>query len=124
MTLWGKVRAAPEGSIASVARNLESVLGAKQELGVVYFNMGVPDVRSDVSGVRFLKALMAGIHYTVAACEPRLSGMQLSHESADGALVARFVLRGNVDGRPCAFTIHYHLTLRFVTVSYSPEEIP
>jgi predicted component of type VI protein secretion system len=118
VSFFGKLAAAHEEPLtASIARNLEAVLNAKQghSAAVEVFGLGRYD--SPLAERPLVAALTAEMLAQIRRFEPRLRDPVLALVGRDRELWVCFSLTGSCEGRPCGFSVLFHSIFRHVRVS-------
>src|SRR5262245_11405084 len=114
--------ASDEPLVDSVARNLESVLNAKQGYAgeVEVLGLGRYDVHLGDRGL--LAALSAEMIEQVRRHEPRLREPRLTLLGRDKALWVRFSLSGRLEGQTRSFSVFFHSIFREVRVLHEKQQ--
>ena len=103
-------------TIEGVARNLQAVLNAKQGHAAAVESFGLGSYDRYFATSPLVAELIREMLEQIRRFEPRLREPSIVLAGVDQELWARFSLKGVCDGRPCAFTIHFHTMFRHVRV--------
>ncbi len=118
MSFFGKLAGSHEEPLqASIARNLEAVLNAKQGYSAAVEVFGLGGYDSPLAARPLAAALTAEMLAQIRRCEPRRVDPVLALVGRDRALWVSFPLTGSCEGRPCGFSVLFHSVFRHVRVS-------
>ncbi|HKO53054.1 MAG TPA: GPW/gp25 family protein [Polyangiaceae bacterium] len=117
MAFYEKLSGKPSTAVASIARNLQAVLNAKEGYAASVEVFGIGRYDGHYGHRELLDALIGEMLTKIRALEPRLKEPALILVGKDRLLWVRFELTGRCNEQPCRFQVLFHSIFRHVRVT-------